>query len=106
MCGEQNGFIGLLQKQYPNTIYLHCSSHLFNLTIEYCCKLKNFEDIFVKLNDYAEITKRSPKRVEHYREIIKTLHTKYPKDVNLNQMPTLLLGTTRWSGKYNMLCIV
>ena len=38
MSGKYNGVQTLLQKDYPEAIYIHCMAHKFNLTLVNACR--------------------------------------------------------------------
>jgi hypothetical protein len=39
MSGKMNGVVALVRIKYPTTLYVHCSSHNFNLSISYSCNI-------------------------------------------------------------------
>lgn len=95
MFGANKGFLGLLEKVNPLHISIWCVCHRFNLVIDdalKCCEIIN--DLIKSVSDFNGFLRGSPKRIDHWRSILKKLSEKYG-NISQNIRPAQV-NTTRW----------
>ncbi|XP_058985856.1 52 kDa repressor of the inhibitor of the protein kinase-like [Musca domestica] len=62
MAGNYNGVQAIIKTKYPSAIYIHCSSHILNLSLNAASKLPDIRNIFSIISEICTFFRRSPKR--------------------------------------------
>ncbi|XP_073826834.1 52 kDa repressor of the inhibitor of the protein kinase-like [Musca autumnalis] len=62
MSGSNNGVQSIIKAKYPAAIYIHCSSHVLNLSLNTTSKIPEIRNIFSIISEICSYFRRSPKR--------------------------------------------
>ena len=90
MAGRLSGCAAVIAEQYPNALYIHCSSHCLNLCVVAASKITSISNMWSTLLEISIFFKYSPKRQGKLESVI--------KDGDNNPTVTKLvdLCKTRW----------
>lgn len=64
----------------PKALYVHCSSHSFNLALTDACKIPDIRNTFQSLNEVIKFIRASPKRTSTLKNITAENPTHYQRD--------------------------
>ena len=90
MAGRLSGCAAVIAEQYPNALFIHCSSHCLNLCVVAASKITSISNMWSTLLEISIFFKYSPKRQGKLESVI--------KDGDNNPTVTKLvdLCKTRW----------
>lgn len=60
MAGNYNGVQAIIKTKYPSAVYIHCSSHILNLSLNAASKLPDIRNIFSIISEICTFFRRSP----------------------------------------------
>jgi hypothetical protein len=92
MSSEKKSLSAIISRQNSNAIYMHCNSHILNLSIASTCKQITIRTVLEKMTAIAIFINYSPRREELLQHIVE-------KNVTENQKRKTLIGLckTRWT---------
>ena len=70
MAGKLSGVAAQIQQEYEKAVYVHCGSHILNLSIASSCNLPIIRDIVRGVSDFFN---SSPKQIQVLQDNIKKL---------------------------------
>lgn len=97
MKGQYSGVATRIRQLSPNAVYIHCHSHLLNLSLQNCCNtIKPIRNCLGQVNAIYNFLQASPKRHAVVAEKQKTILGDEKKHKTLK-----LLCETRWASRSN-----
>lgn len=61
MCGEFKGCAAIVQKSYPQAIYVHCANHNLNLALSHACKIPPIRNCIGSMKEVVNFFRLSTK---------------------------------------------
>lgn len=92
MAGAKKGLSAIILNQNPQAVYMHCNSHILNLSIVSACKDNVIQAVLARMTQVAIFINYSPKRENLLEHIV-------ARNVEGGQRRKILVGLckTRWT---------
>ena len=90
MKGDINGAQAIIQRKYPEALYMHCSSHTLNLVVCHAAKVREISNCISTIKEVTNFVKASAKRMTLFKEKITTCVSGSARIILLG------LSETRW----------
>jgi Domain of unknown function (DUF4371)/hAT family C-terminal dimerisation region len=97
MAGKIKGAAAIISARFPKALYVHCNSHVLNLSVVHACQIQQVRNMMGTLTELCIFFKYSPKRHKRLQDMITRLcpETTRQKLVDLCK--------TRWVARHDAL---